>query len=127
MNFYDTNTFFERIKKPLQNEDIMISSITLDYCTELNVNVPKDFDENVNVLDYEDYMLHDLEKRFNNGDTKYATILIPTNEIKDLAVAYACDSYLYPDETVFISNDLSARTRANRVFGSDSIDSIEEW
>lgn len=128
MNFYDTNSFIKRIRRPLNNEQIMISSITMDYLTELKINIPKDFEENVNVLEYQNFMFEEFEEQTNKNAHRpgHRIIWIPSNEIKDLTVAYACDSYLYPDETIYISDDIKMRSYANSVLGNDSIKSYEE-
>lgn len=122
MNFYDTNSFLRRLTYPLNKEEIMISSITFDYLEENDIYIPAAFDNNVLVLEYQDFMLQELSDKVPQA----GFVFIPTNKIKDLAVAYACDSYLYPDETTYISDDLKMRSHANLVFGEDMIRNFED-
>ena len=49
-----------------------------------------------------------------------------SNDMKILATAIDYDIKVHPDETVFISNDISLRCIANLFFGEDSIGKIEE-
>ena len=49
-----------------------------------------------------------------------------SNDMKILATAIDYDIKVHPDETVFISNDISLRCIANLFFGEDSIGRIEE-
>ena len=48
-----------------------------------------------------------------------------TNDMKILACAYFYDTYVHPDETVFVTNDLALQTIANLYFGEDSITSVK--
>lgn len=48
------------------------------------------------------------------------------NDIKILATAVDYDKECHPDEVIFVTNDLALKNIANTVFGSDSIESVEE-
>lgn len=50
-----------------------------------------------------------------------------TPDMKILATALDYDNRVHPDETVFITNDLSLFNIANLFFGEDSIQMIEEY
>lgn len=49
-----------------------------------------------------------------------------TNDTKILACAIDYDSRCHPDETIFVTNDLSLRAIAQLFFGTDSIQSVKE-
>lgn len=123
MNFYDTESFLKRSKNPAHHEDMMISSITYDFIENQQIYISDDIAETVEILDYNDIMFQDLShKIFINAGKS----ILPTDAMKDLAVAYACDCYLHPDETVYISDNCEMRSYANIVFGSDMIQAYED-
>ena len=123
MNFYDTNSFLERSKQPAKHEEMMISSITYNFIENQRINIPDDIAETVEILDYNDTLFQELSHKIfiNAGYT-----ILPTDAMKDLSVAYACDCYLHPDETVYISDNMEMRQCANIVFGEDMIKGYNE-
>lgn len=123
MNFYDTNSFLERSKQSAKHEEMMISSITYDFIENQHINIPEDIAETVEILDYNDTLFQELSHKIfiNAGYT-----ILPTDAMRDLSVAYACDCYLHPDETVYISDNMEMRQYANIVFGEDMIKGYNE-
>ena len=132
-NFYDTSslllkagTLFE------QEENIIISSITLSELEEIKTSRNKDNDvkyaartllrkleENPDAYDviiYTSLMLAPIEERH----------LPVNNDTLILACAIWSDKYQHPDELVFYTNDLAQKHIANLFFGTDSIASVEK-
>ena len=64
---------------------------------------------------YNDFMLTEDLAKFGSA-----------NDIKILATAVDYDKECHPDEVIFVTNDLALKNIANTVFGSDSIESVEE-
>lgn len=127
--FYDTSALLLK-KQLLDDENIIISSITLQELENIKVSKNKDDTlkaqarkllhaidndkENIEVIIYKtDMMKPILEKN-----------LEPSDDMKILACAFWCDCNLYPDDITFVTNDLALKEIAGLFFGSDSIESF---
>lgn len=73
-----------------------------------------DNNSNIEVIIYRNCMLAPIEEQ----------CLDITPDMQILATAIFCDAELYPDETVFVTNDLALKNIANLFFGNDSICSV---
>ena len=131
--FYDTSSLLLRADNLFNNSDeqIIISTITLKELEEIKTNARKNEDikyqarkltallsQNTDkyiVWIYNDFMLTDDLAKFGSA-----------NDIKILATAVNYDKACHPDEVIFVTNDLALKNIANTVFGSDSIESVEE-
>lgn len=133
-NFYDTsslllkaNTLFET-----PEEQIIISSITLKELEEIKTMYNKTSDIKYaarrtlaqlaahpgcyDVVIFQNNMLEPILDKD----------LLISNDTKILASAIWYDNTQHPDETKFITNDLSLYHMANLFFGTDSIGMVEE-
>ena len=132
-NFYDTSSLLLRAEDDsLFDENLVISTITL---TEL---------ENIKTSRYKNECIQNtakkLIKKLNSNINKYEVVIFKEkflNDIKELslpdtpdtrilACAKFCNDNIHPDETNFITNDLSLANMANLIFGTDSIYQVEE-
>ena len=132
-NFYDTSSLLLRAEDDsLFDENLVISTITL---TEL---------ENIKTSRYKNECIQNtakkLIKKLNSNIDKYEVVIFKEkflNDIKELslpdtpdtrilACAKFCNDNMHPDETNFITNDLSLANMANLIFGTDSIYQVEE-
>ena len=132
--FYDTCSLLLKASHLFddENEKIVISSITLQELEDIKTSSHKDADIK--------YSARKLLKVLNDNISKidihifkesmlkpfYEKDLSINNDIKILACAFDYDNTQHPDETVFVTNDLSLKTIANLFFGSDSIESVDE-
>ena len=82
-------------------ENVTISSLALKELTNR--------DENIEVFEYREDMLIPFKEKNVRG-------------IEHLAAAYAYDTYVHPDETVFVTCDVALSELANLYFGEDSIE-----
>ena len=117
--FYDTcslllkaNHLFDEENKTASNKDAEIKYSARQLLKLLN--------ENPSLYEIwifkEDMLKPFIEKGFNHIN----------NDLKILASAFDYDCYKHPDETVFVTNDLSLKAIANCFFGADSIQSVDE-
>ena len=131
--FYDTSSLLLRADNLFNDSDeqIIISTITLKELEEIKTNARKNEDikyqarkltallsQNTDkyiVWIYNDFMLTEDLAKFGSA-----------NDIKILATAVDYDKECHPDEVIFVTNDLALKNIANTVFGSDSIESVEE-
>ena len=131
--FYDTSSLLLQADNLFNDSDeqIIISTITLKELEEIKTNARKNEDikyqarkltallsQNTDkyiVWIYNDFMLTDDLAKFGSA-----------NDIKILATAVDYDKECHPDEVIFVTNDLALKNIANTVFGSDSIESVEE-
>lgn len=131
--FYDTSSLLLQADNLFNDSDeqIIISTITLKELEEIKTNARKNEDikyqarkltallsQNTDkyiVWIYNDFMLTDDLVKFGSA-----------NDIKILATAVDYDKECHPDEVIFVTNDLALKNIANTVFGSDSIESVEE-
>lgn len=115
-NFYDTLAFIDRIKSPLDNEYIIVSDRTIDFCKINSISVPIEFN-NIEIYPLTEDMFKPLDK--------YDPDCWKIEWSECLACAFDYDTKIHPDETIFISNSAPLRDLANRFFGNDSIKSWE--
>lgn len=131
--FYDTSSLLI-LRDELFNEPynrFAISSITLKELESIKVSHDKDseikyaarrllsiLNENFSRFDLVIYKPEMLEPLAKMGFDTYA------NDMKILACALHYDTYYHPDETVFVTNDLSLKAIANLFFGEDSIEAV---
>jgi predicted ribonuclease YlaK len=123
-NFYDTSSLLLLVDTLFEKEEnIIISSITLEELENIKTSNNKDADIKLAARK----LLHKLN---NNTDKYYIHIftmdmLIPitarglsiSNDTKILACAIDYDTKVHPDETVFVTNDLALKQIANLFFG----------
>ena len=131
-NFYDTcslllgyETMFREEEKPV------ISSITLQELEDIKTSARKD--NNIKFAARQvmrtlnehqgEYEIHVFRECMLDAILEKADFEI-NNDLKILATAFDYDYYEHPDETVFITNDLTLAQIANLFFGADSISSI---
>ena len=129
-NFYDTSSLLIRGEHLFDdpNENIIISSITLNELENIKSSnrdsetkacarrLLRTLDANPDAYDVWVYMSTMLE-----GHVPDMSCWEINNDIKILASAVTYDKTIHPDETVFITEDLSLKQIANHYFGSDSI------
>lgn len=126
--FYDTCSLLAREDL---DENIVISSITLQELEEIKNSRNKDADvksaarQVLRTLtdrkgEYEICIFKEsmLEPIFDKGFTYV------NNDLRILATAVWFDT-IHPDEVVFVTNDLALQQIANCFFGEDSIESVE--
>lgn len=131
-NFYDTSSLLLKANDLFEEEEnIVISSITLEELEGIKISSHKDeeikanarrvlqlldkYPQKYQVVIYRDNMFFPVqEKGFSQS-----------NDTKILASAIDFEIY-HPDEVIFITNDLSLKVKANLFFGADSISSVDE-
>lgn len=132
--FYDTSSLLI-LRDELFNESysrFAISSITLKELESIKVSNDKDSEIK--------YAARRLLSMLNDNFDKFDLIIYkpemlaplaekdlasnPQNDMKILACAVYYDTYYHPDETVFVTNDLSLKAIANLFFGDDSIEAV---
>lgn len=134
--FYDTCSLLMKatslFEKQNENERIVISSITLQELENIKNSNYKDPDikhaarillhilgENPHKYTVQNYLSDMIKPIVDKG-------LEISNDTKILACAFYYDTYIHPDETVFVTNDLALKQFANLFFGEDSIESVIE-
>ena len=132
--FYDTcslllktDSLFEEKNKPFA-----ISSITLEELENIKTSKNKDADIKYTARK----LLHLLNEHIGEYDVHIYTedMIKPieekhlpvTNDTRILATAFDYDNNVHPDETIFVTNDLSLKAMANLFFGDGIIESVEE-
>ena len=130
--FYDTSSLLLKAGNLFDDEEnIVFSSITLEELEHIKTSSNKDqevkhaarevlrqLDDNPDryeVWIYKNHMIAPIEEKD----------LSVNNDMKILASAIDYDTNVHPDETVFVTNDLSLKKIANLFFGNDSIESID--
>ena len=130
MKFYDTCSLL-LTDFSLFDEKFAISSITLEELEHIKTSAHKDneiklqarmllnrlasYPEKYEVWIFKDYMLEHVRKK------GFESI---NNDLKILACAIDYDNEAHPDDTIFVTNDLSLKNIANLFFGEDSIESV---
>lgn len=131
IKFYDTSSLLIKLDN-LFKEPFVISSISLDELENIKTSSNKDYSLKVKVR-----RLLNLLNTYQDVYTVWiykSSMLNPivekdleiTNDMKILATAIDYDKRVKPDETIFITNDLSLKNIANLFFGSDSIEMVKE-
>ena len=134
-NFYDTCSLLLRVDDLFWNPDehIVISSITLEEleCIKTSAKKDENIKHDARVLLRKLAAYRDKYEVWIFNESMLAPIiekhLTITPDMKILATALDYDNRVHPDETVFITNDLSLFNIANLFFGEDSIQMIEEY
>ena len=134
-NFYDTCSLLLRVDDLFCNPDehIVISSITLEEleCIKTSAKKDENIKHDTGVLLRKLAAYRDKYEVWIFNESMLAPIiekrLTITPDMKILATALDYDNRVHPDETVFITNDLSLFNIANLFFGEDSIQMIEEY
>ena len=130
-NFYDTSSLLMRVDNLFeQDENIVISSITLNELEEIKTDGRKDSDikyaarKLLHLLDThpDKYEVHIFKLDMLEAVSEFSV----SNDMKILATAIDYDRMIHPDETIFITNDLALKHIANLFFGEDSIASVQE-
>lgn len=135
-NFYDTCSLLlraENLFDNIENENIIISSITLQELEDIKTSTRKD--EKTKYAARK--LLHTL-----HDHPEFYTIWIYTedmlepiraiqqiqenNDARILACAYDCENKKYPDNMNFVTNDLALAAIANLFFGKDSIKEVND-
>jgi hypothetical protein len=131
MKFYDTCSLLNLNNEMLEKEIFIISSITLKELEEIKISNNKTEDIK--------YQARQLTNWLKNNKDKYKVIIFKNqmledityldlpinNDTKILSCAMFADK-MYPDELLFVTNDLSLYNMANLYFGEDSIIQVEE-
>ena len=131
VKFYDTNALLLKMES-LFEEYFAISSVSLSELEKIKTSAGKD--QNIKYSARRLLHLLDIHKGsydvhiFNNNMlTPIANKALPLNDdLKILATAIDYDNTCHPDDTVFVTNDLSLKNIANLFFGEDSIESVSE-
>lgn len=133
-NFYDTSSLLLKANTLFEDpaEKIVISSITLKELEEIKTMYNKTSDIKFAAR----RVLAQLGAHPNSYDVVIFTNsmlepilekdLMISNDTKILACAIWFDNTQHPDDTKFITNDLSLAHLANLFFGTDSIGSVKE-
>ena len=133
--FYDTCSLLLKANHLFDEEDVkvVISSISLQelediktannkdaeikYSARKLLNILNDNPEAYEIWIFREEMIQPIaEKGFTHIN----------NDLRILACAYDYDYNEHPDETIFVTNDLSLKAIANCFFGEDSIESVNE-
>ena len=132
--FYDTSSLLLKASNLFEDETpFAISSITLNELETIKTSTHKDAELKYSARK----LLHLLDEHRGTYDIQIfrPSYLEPiekmdleiTNDMKILACALAYDREVHPDETVFITNDIALKAIANLFFGTDSIQSVDEY
>lgn len=130
MKFYDTCSLLLTDFNLFKGEKFAISSITLEELERIKTSAHRDneikiqarmllsrlanFPDRYEVWIFKDHMLEHVRKK------GFESI---NNDLKILACAIDYDKEVHPDDTIFVTNDLSLKNIANLFFGEDSIES----
>lgn len=132
-NFYDTSSLLLRVDDLFQQEEnVIISSITFSELENIKTALNKDYELK--------YKASKLLKLLSNNKDKYVCQifynymlepfekrgLVVNDDLRILATAYDYDLKCHPDETFFVTNDLSLFNIANLFFGDANIKSVTE-
>ena len=131
VKFYDTNALLLKMES-LFEEHFAISSVSLSELEKIKTSAGKD--QNIKYSARRLLHLLDIHKGsydvhiFNNNMlTPIVNKALPFNDdLRILATAIDYDNTCHPDDTVFVTNDLSLKNIANLFFGEDSIESVSE-
>ena len=133
IRFYDTSSLLIAGERLFEREDtFLVSSITFSELERIKTSNNKDPDIK--------YAARHLLHLFDSYPEKYTLVIhtlnnegwIKANELditddtRILSDAIAYDKKYRPDETIFVTNDLSLKYIANLYFGQDMIESIHE-
>ena len=131
VKFYDTNALLLKMEG-LFDEFFAISSISLSELEKIKTSAGKDPNTKYSAR----RLLHLLDTHrgsydvhifTNNMLRPIADKALPFNDdLRILATAIDYDNTRHPDETIFVTNDLSLKNIANLFFGEDSIESVSE-
>lgn len=131
--FYDTCSLLLKAGNLFEEDsNIVISSITLKELENIKVSANKDPDIK--------YAARRLLHLLDENPDKYECWIFRTDmmepieqkclpisdDTRILAAAYDYDRRIHPDETIFVTNDLSLKNMANLFFGNDCIESVVE-
>lgn len=134
--FYDTCSLLANANHLFDdpNERVVISSISLKELEDIKTSYHKDLSTKFAARQLMralaahqgEYDLHIF--RFSMLDKILDKVedFELTNDLKILASAIDYDYYIHPDETVFVTNDLTLQSIANIFFGEDSIVSVDD-
>lgn len=131
--FYDTCSLLLKVDNLFDTEEnIIISSITLNELEEIKTSSNKDPNIKYSARRLL-HLLNDNPNRFTCWiyNTKMLDPIVEksleiTNDMKILACAIDYDKNVHPDETIFVTDDLALKNIANLFFGNDSIMSVED-
>ena len=132
--FYDTSSLLILRDTLFQDEYYSrfgISSITLKELESIKTSTDKDSEIKYGAR----RLLSTLNENFDKFDLiifkpemlkplKEKDLYTDINDMKILASACYYDKYYHPDETVFVTNDMSLYAIANLFFGDDSIETV---
>ncbi len=131
--FYDTSSLLLKANNLFEdNQHFAISSITLQELEDIKTSNNKDADIKYAARK----LLHVLNEHMGKYDIHiftedmlkpiYEKKLTVTNDTRILATAIDYDNNIHPDETIFVTNDLSLKAIANLFFGDGIIESVED-
>lgn len=133
IKFYDTCSLLSAGENIFNQEDkFLVSSITFNELEHIKTAVNKDSETKYNARlllhlfdshpDSYDVIIHKVEYE----QTIFDMSLTLTNDTMILSDAIHANNALYPDEVIFVTNDLALRHIANLFFGNDMLESTEE-
>ena len=109
-------------------EKFIISSVTLAELENLKTSFTKDLDIKIKAQKTLSFLSNNLDKyqviiHKTDYEKKIKDLGLPVNnDTMILSDAIFCDSKMYPDEIIFVTNDLALFNIANLAFGNDSIE-----
>ena len=128
--FYDTSSLLKKANS-LEDEKFIISSVTLKELEEIKTSTNKDFLIKAkarkvikylkNNIDSDRYKVWIYDRSMLNPIIEKSLPLNHDTEILATAIDF---DMAHPDETMFVTNDLSLYNIANLFFGSDSIEMV---
>lgn len=132
--FYDTCSLLLKADDLFEeNVKVVISSITFQELEDIKTSGNKDQEAKYTARKLlRDLKTHKGEYDIHIYKEKMLKPIIKkgfdhvNNDLRILACAFDYDYHVHPDETVFVTNDLSLQAIANCFFGEDSIEAVEE-
>ena len=133
IKFYDTSSLLLKANTLFDdNERFVISSITLEELENIKISATRDAEIKYTARK----LLHSLDENTDKYDIHIfkESMLEPikekdlsiSNDMKILATAINYDTFIRPDEVIFVTNDLALKMIANLFFGDGMIMSVEE-
>lgn len=138
VNFYDTSALLTASELGVLSNinNLLISSVTLQELENLKTSARKTEEVRRNaqkVISFlNNLMSEDRSNMIVTHCSEYEQCIIDkgfeiTNDMKILSDAVHIDTFVKPDETVFVTNDLSLYNFAEFYFGSDMIQKVTEY
>lgn len=133
IRFYDTSSLLVAGESLLQEDKFLISSETLNELEKIKSSSSKDPETKYSARhilrllnDYPDKYEVTIHRE-NSNDFITSKDLVLNTDTKILSDAIHCNNICYPDEVVFVTNDLALKNIANIFFGNGMIQSVPEY